>query len=152
MDKLGAAEASAPAGIARRRGEYLSLSGGFDFCHQRFAKQDGGSPNGETRRCLPGVSRKVPSLPGNLEAVVPEFISAVPVARYGLPGDTFQYHYIQNGTFDDGPSLSYDRRRCLVKYDIESHGWVDHSFSGNDLNIVHCGELGRNEVHQSITQ
>jgi hypothetical protein len=62
--------------------------------------------------------------PGNLEAVVPEFISSVPVARYGLPGDTFQYHYIHNDTFDDGPKLSYDRRRWR-KYNIESHTWVE---------------------------
>ena len=85
--------------------------------------------------------------PDNLQAVVPEFISSVPVARYGLTWNTFEYHYIHNGTFDDGPKLSYDRRRCLRKYDIESHRWLDHGSSGYDTDFVYCGLLGRNEVY-----
>jgi hypothetical protein len=50
--------------------------------------------------------------PRELNALVPEFISSVPVARYGLPSDRFVY--------DGGLTLSYgtfERR----EYHVESH-------------------------------
>jgi hypothetical protein len=50
--------------------------------------------------------------PQNLNALVPEFISSVPVARYGLPSDRFVY--------DGRLMLSYGTFQ-KYEHDVESH-------------------------------
>ena len=72
--------------------------------------------------------------PQNLNALVPEFISSVPVARFGLPSDRFVY---AGGPFPDveylhvGPRLRYENpMRRWREYDVESHTWRENRRMG----------------------
>ena len=71
--------------------------------------------------------------PQDLNALVPEFMSSVPVARFGLPNDRFVYEPFRD--VEDlghiGPRLSYENpSRRWREYDIESHTWRENSRLG----------------------
>jgi hypothetical protein len=82
--------------------------------------------------------------PQDLNALVPEFISSVPVARYGLPrGSRFRYSagWDANG-FPERPWLSYEVFE-MRQYDIESRRWEDFGRLGTFSlsNPLVCGRL-----------
>ena len=61
--------------------------------------------------------------PKDLDALVPEFISSVPVAKYGLRGiEPFEYF---GGAGGDYPTLCLPQM-TLTCYQIESHMWTSH--------------------------